>query len=336
MNPMNLLLLLVVGTIGGCAATIPDELAMARATYLKASQGQAATLVPSDLHKAHQALLEAEASFEADPRGYHTKDLAYVAQRKAELAQALAATEAQQQATAAANAQYQSTQDAIMLDTKARLGTSESDLAATKSAAALTAEQLASAKRSGADATQNLAASRAAEAATAQELVASRNAGADTADRLAASEAGRADAEARASAAATALAKLAAVKEEARGLVITLSGSVLFTSDEATLASGATARLGEVATALLGTKERTLLIEGHTDSQGSDAHNLELSQRRADAVRTFLTTRGYDPKRIRAVGMGEGRPVGDNATAEGRANNRRVEIVLEPIGSASK
>lgn len=308
MNPTRTVIFLVAATLlGGCAATIPSELASARVSYQNASEGPAAALVPSDLHKAHEALLEAEAEFKDDPRGYHVKDLAYVAQRKAELAQALAATAADQQHTATANSQYQATQDAIMLDTKSRLGTSQSDLAASQSEVALSAEQLASA----------------------------RNAGAETAAQLAASENGRADAERRASDAVSALARLAAVKEEARGLVITLSGSVLFLSDEATLAAGASARLGDVADALLATKERSILVEGHTDSQGSDAHNLDLSQRRADAVRSFLTQRGYDPSRIRAVGIGESRPVGDNATAEGRANNRRVEIVLAPVHSAA-
>lgn len=308
MIPTHTVLLIVAATLlGGCAATIPSELASARVSYQNASEGPAAALVPSDLHKAHEALLEAEAEFKDDPRGYHVKDLAYVAQRKAELAQALAATAADQQHTATANSQYQATQDAIMLDTKSRLGTSQADLAASQGEVALSAEQLANA----------------------------RNAGAETAAQLAASENGRADAERRAGDAVAALARLAAVKEEARGLVITLSGSVLFLSDEATLAAGASARLADVADALLATKERSILVEGHTDSQGSDAHNLDLSQRRADAVRSFLTDRGYDPSRIRAVGIGESRPIGDNATAEGRANNRRVEIVLAPVHSAA-
>lgn len=316
MIPTHTVLLIVAATLlGGCAATIPSELASARVSYQNASEGPAAALVPSDLHKAHEALLEAEAEFKDDPRGYHVKDLAYVAQRKAELAQALAATAADRKHTATANSQYQATQDAIMLDTKARLGTSQSDLAASQS---------------------DLAASQGEMALSAEQLASARNAGAETAAQLAASENGRADAERRASDAVAALARLAAVKEEARGLVITLSGSVLFLSDEATLAAGASARLGDVADALLATKERSILVEGHTDSQGSDAHNLDLSQRRADAVRSFLTQRGYDPSRIRAVGIGESRPVGDNTTPEGRANNRRVEIVLAPVSAAAR
>ncbi len=317
-----LILLVTTAFLGGCAATIPTELANARTAYQTASQGQAANLVPADLHKAHEALVEAETAFKDDPRGYHTRDLAYVAQRKSELAQALAASASEQKNAAVANSQYQATQDAIMQDTRTQLGASQANLAASQSASAQTADQLA--------------ASRAEAAGTAAKLSASQNAGAETAAQLAASENGRADAERRATDATAALARLAAVKEESRGLVITLSGSVLFLSDQATLLPAAQARLGEVADALMATKGRTILVEGHTDSQGSDAHNLDLSQRRADAVRDLLTERGLDMSRVRAVGIGEARPVADNATTEGRANNRRVEIVLEPMVTAAQ
>lgn len=131
-----------------------------------------------------------------------------------------------------------------------------------------------------------------------------------------------------------ALAKLAEVKEEDRGLVITLSGSVLFRSDEATLMPAAQARLDQVAEALLTSPERSLVVEGHTDSQGTDDHNRDLSQRRADAVRTYLVGRGYAADRIVAQGLGEGRPVADNDTTEGRSNNRRVEIIIQRAASA--
>jgi outer membrane protein OmpA-like peptidoglycan-associated protein len=138
----------------------------------------------------------------------------------------------------------------------------------------------------------------------------------------------RTAADKRAADAQAALAKLAAVKDEARGMVITLSGSVLFASDRAVLLPEARTRLGQVADVLLTSKERNLTVEGHTDSQGSDSHNLDLSQRRADAVRTYLVERGYQGDLIKANGLGEGSPIADNASAEGRANNRRVEIIV--------
>jgi outer membrane protein OmpA-like peptidoglycan-associated protein len=141
--------------------------------------------------------------------------------------------------------------------------------------------------------------------------------------------------EQRAKDAADALAKLAAVKEEARGLVITLSGSVLFATNQSMLLSTAQTRLNQVATALLATKERSLIVEGHTDSKGSSAYNLGLSQRRADAVRSYLISRGYPSDQIRARGIGKERPITENSSVEGRANNRRVEIIVEPKIHAS-
>ncbi|MEJ2105443.1 MAG: OmpA family protein [Ignavibacteriaceae bacterium] len=125
------------------------------------------------------------------------------------------------------------------------------------------------------------------------------------------------------------LTKLAAVKEEERGLVITLSGSVLFASNESTLLPAAVDRLNKVADALLVTKQKHLIIEGFTDSQGSSEYNLVLSKKRADTVRSYLISRGYPGDLINTRGIGEERPVSDNNSAEGRANNRRVEIVVE-------
>ena len=138
----------------------------------------------------------------------------------------------------------------------------------------------------------------------------------------------RKDAEMIAADAIADLDKLAAVKEEARGLVITLSGSVLFASDASTLLPAAQEQLNHVADALLTTKDRKLTIEGHTDSQGSSGYNQGLAQKRADVVRSYLISRGYSADLIQAVGVGEDRPVATNDNAEGRANNRRVEIVV--------
>lgn len=149
-----------------------------------------------------------------------------------------------------------------------------------------------------------------------------------TSEQLSIEQQARIDAELIASDALAELAELAAVKEEERGLVITLSGSVLFASNESTLLPAAQDRLNKVADALLVTKERQLIIEGFTDSQGSSNFNIELSQRRADTVRSYLISRGYPGAFIQTRGIGEERPVADNNNAEGRANNRRVEIVV--------
>lgn len=145
----------------------------------------------------------------------------------------------------------------------------------------------------------------------------------------------RAEAEKRAAQAAADLAKIASVKQEPRGMVITLSGSVLFPSAKSDLLPAAQVKLNDVANALI--KEDPLskmVVEGHTDSQGGEAYNQDLSQRRADAVRTYLVSRGIASDRITSQGLGLSRAVADNSSPEGRANNRRVEIVVQPTAPA--
>jgi outer membrane protein OmpA-like peptidoglycan-associated protein len=141
----------------------------------------------------------------------------------------------------------------------------------------------------------------------------------------------RQEAEKRASDAAATLAKLASVKQEPRGMVITLSGSVLFASGKSELLPSAQAKLDQIGTALTEQDpESTMVVEGHTDSQGAEQFNQQLSQRRAESVRSYLISRGIASDRITAEGHGLSQPVADNGTPEGRANNRRVEIVVKP------
>jgi outer membrane protein OmpA-like peptidoglycan-associated protein len=141
----------------------------------------------------------------------------------------------------------------------------------------------------------------------------------------------REDAEKRAAQAAADLAKFATVKQEPRGMVITLSGGVFFASAKSDLLPGAREKLNDVASAL--TKEdpnSKIVVEGHTDSQGALESNQALSERRAQTVRDYLVTRGVASDRIAAQGFGQTRSVADNTSPEGRANNRRVEIVVMP------
>ena len=113
-----------------------------------------------------------------------------------------------------------------------------------------------------------------------------------------------------------------------KGLVLTISGSVLFASGKSELLPSAKERLKEVAKALEDDR-RSLLVVGHTDAQGSDEANEKLSEERANSVRAYLVSEGIADDRVRSEGMGESQPIADNATPEGRANNRRVEIILE-------
>jgi outer membrane protein OmpA-like peptidoglycan-associated protein len=141
----------------------------------------------------------------------------------------------------------------------------------------------------------------------------------------------RAEAEKRAAAAMASLAEIAKVKEESRGTVITLQGAVLFTTGSANLMPIAKDQLSKVAAAIKDQGYQKIIVEGHTDSQGSPAKNEALSQQRAESVRTYFITQGIDSTKIEAAGYGPSKPVAPNDTAEGRANNRRVEIVVTPV-----
>jgi outer membrane protein OmpA-like peptidoglycan-associated protein len=167
---------------------------------------------------------------------------------------------------------------------------------------------------------------------TAAELVKAKGQLATQGQALATERERREEAERRAAQAAADLAKFASVKQDpVRGMVITLSGGVLFESAKWQLLPSAQTKLNDVANALTKQdKDSTMVVEGHTDSQGKDAMNQELSQKRAESVRTYLVSRGIAADRITAMGYGPTRSIADNASPEGRANNRRVEIVVKP------
>jgi outer membrane protein OmpA-like peptidoglycan-associated protein len=318
MKTMQLLIIAtLVALVAGCAAKAPSELVNARAAYQHASEGPAEKLVPAELHKAHEALVRAEESFQKEPKSDKTKDLAYVAQRQAELAVALADTADAKAKKDKADAEYQKQQAEMVEQGKQALSEAEKQHAETL--AAIAAEQAAKEKEKAAAELQKQQAELEKQK---QEISESQKTTAEALAALAAEKASKEKAEAD-------LAKLAAVKEEERGLVVTLSGSILFRSAESTLMSSAKEKLDQVAKALIAVHARNLIVEGHTDSRGSESYNQGLSQRRADTVRDYLVQKGYPADRIQARGMGEGSPIADNASPEGRANNRRVEIVIE-------
>lgn len=116
-------------------------------------------------------------------------------------------------------------------------------------------------------------------------------------------------------------------KQTARGMVVTL-GDVLFDTGSASLRPAAQASMVRLAEVLRNNPQRRVLIEGHTDSVGSEASNQLLSERRAEAVRAALIVNHVAPGRIQLVALGESSPVASNETASGRQQNRRVEIVF--------
>jgi outer membrane protein OmpA-like peptidoglycan-associated protein len=276
----------------GCATAPPPDLVSARTAYAHAEASPTAKAVPVELHKARVALDRAEAAFAGEPGGEATRDLAYVAERKAMTAEALGGASLGEARKRDAKTAFDKKQGQLLAGTQKALD-----------AAALTQIKTSN----------DLAVEKEARAGAEQQAAASDKAAAVAID---------------------ALAKLQA-KDEARGKVITLSGSVLFRSSESTLLPGATTRLDEVASALVTSGQNRVVVEGHTDSRGSRDSNEALSQRRANAVRTYLISRGYPSDKIEARGVGEDVPVSDNETAEGRATNRRVEIVLPPSDHAS-
>jgi len=137
----------------------------------------------------------------------------------------------------------------------------------------------------------------------------------------------------RVSDATRALSEVGTVTEEARGTVLMLGGNILFASGKSSLRPDALSKLNVVAVTLKNMTGRTFLIEGYTDSTGKAAFNKQLSMKRAGAVREYLIRQGLPPDQVKAVGYGEDKPVAPNDTAEGRAKNRRVEIVVQPNAS---
>jgi outer membrane protein OmpA-like peptidoglycan-associated protein len=121
-------------------------------------------------------------------------------------------------------------------------------------------------------------------------------------------------------------------KKTDRGLVVTL-GDVLFDTGQATLKPGAYSTIDRLAQALKGSSDRKVIIEGYTDSVGSEDYNQGLSERRAQSVQAALFERGVASNQISTVGKGEGSPVASNDTAAGRQANRRVEMIFQEGGA---
>jgi len=174
-------------------------------------------------------------------------------------------------------------------------------------------------------------ATRELQALQAQGLQKAQGELSSTRQQLESEKKARLDAEKRAKDAMDKLGAALAVKEEPRGTVITLPGAVLFPTGKWDLLPGAKEKLDAVAEALKNQADHKMVVEGHTDSQGSPTSNMELAQKRAQTVRDYLVMRGVPDNIITANGIGQSRPVADNKTADGRSNNRRVEIIVQPV-----
>jgi outer membrane protein OmpA-like peptidoglycan-associated protein len=271
---------------------------------------------------AEIAVLQARARTEAERRAAEAEARALVERRAAEerLAVQEAAAREREQARADLEARLAAERAAAEREAAARSQADRDRAAAEleKTRAELEASRQAAeeAQRAAAAERQRLEEQQKAQAAHAAELA-----------RLAA-EQQKTQEELRQT-----LSQLAAVRQEARGLIVTLPGSIYFDVNKSDVKPAMRARLTEIAKALAAVPTQRVLVEGHTDSDGTAMYNLQLSRLRADSVRSVLVAGGVSPDRLESQGYGETRPIATNGTAAGKAQNRRVELVLE--GSAA-
>ncbi len=309
--------------VSACGAATPSkELVAARTAYNAAANGNANKYVPDKVLTAKQALDRAEAAFKDDPGSFKERSLAYVAERKAEIADALAEQAEAKASMGQADESYKAEQERLRLAEKKKAEETAKALAENQQHLKEVRDKLAQQGSKLDEAGKALKKQEAELAARKKELEAEQAA-------LQKEHAAREEAEKKYKEAMASLQEMAKVQENQRGLVITLSGSVLFTTGKADLLPIAQDKLEKVATVLQEQDpNKKIVVYGYTDSIGTKANNQKLSQARADTVRNFLVQKGVDSSRISAVGKGEDDPVATNKTPEGRANNRRVEIVV--------
>jgi outer membrane protein OmpA-like peptidoglycan-associated protein len=302
MKRMNISLYLPCVLALACASNAASpELVDARRAYDRLRMSDANAVVPEMVVSAKQALERAETAHADSPGSFEERQRAYVAERASALATAYAELRKAEKDRVGAEESYKARQDDLR-----RAAESQADRT----------------QRSLEETNNNLVSARRDMAARDRELAQERKA--------------RQEAEKNAAAAVASLREVAQVKEESRGTVITLDGAVLFVTGKSELMPLAQQKLDQVAKALGDLDDKqTVVVEGHTDSKGPDDANMVLSQARAESVRAYLVSHGVKPERISAVGRGEGQPVATNDTPEGRANNRRVEIVISPKSGGS-
>ncbi len=289
--------LIAVGLLAACASTAPlPALEQARtAVSAVAADPVVNQYAQLELKQATDALARADREWADDHDASETNHLAYMAQQRAQIA----SNTARSRKLDADLQQSGSEADRIRLQAR----TQEADQARMRADAQTRNAQLAQQQAQNAE--QRAAQQQAnASAAMAQASAAQ--------DRVRALEAQLRDLEAQ---------------QTERGLLVTL-GDVLFAFNKADLSAQAAPRLDKLANFLKQFPDRKLLIEGYTDSVGSESYNQQLSERRAMAVRDALSQRGVDTHRITAQGYGKSHPVAENASPNGRAMNRRVEIVI--------
>lgn len=296
------IILAIAALVSACSSgpSTTSLLDQTRSDYRMAQNNpHVATYAALEMKQAGEALAQANAAASDNDSGEKIDKLAYLAKQKIALTQEVAKQKSAEAQVASAGKE----RDQIRLDQR----TNEADQAKASAQQSRLVAQAAQAESAEAQRKTQLAQMQAADAQRKTQ-----------------------DAQARAaqleSQLAAQLADLAAKKTE-RGMVITL-GDVLFGTDLARLSPEGMRTAQKLADVLQQNPQRTVLVEGFTDSTGATAHNQALSDRRAGAVQNALLEMGVARERVSIRGYGESYPVAANDTAENRQLNRRVEIVL--------
>ena len=319
------LMALTLFLAAGCANSqqekiAKDRLELARTAYLEAKANrQVEAFAPLPFAEAGKALQAAEQAKNAT----EMEQLAYVAEKRSKIAVTIAEG---RMADRDADRLSKETADIIAQKRtqEARIAQKEAENA--RLLAMAEAERAAKAKKEAEEA-RSLASAEAERAAKAKAEAEARTREAEQARRAAQAEAERAaKAKAEADQLMRELCDLKA-KQTERGIVLTI-GDVLFATGKADLSSEAARSVDKLADFLQKYPNRNVLIEGHTDSVGSDEFNLTLSQKRADSVKEALTSKAIPEERITTKGYGKKYPVASNDTAAGKQQNRRVEVII--------
>lgn len=271
------------------------------------------------LRAARQADIDARADLDR-----RANEAIVAAQQRRQAADA----EAQRLQQQALEAQQQA-QQAMQQADQARLAAQQAQQQVAETQAAAQQQAQAAQQQTQAAQQQAQSAQQQAQAAQQQAQAAQQQADATRAElERTRQELAARDAEARTLRIQQALSRVATTRNDPRGIIVTLTGSLLFDTGKTALKPGAKTTLGRVADQLKNESGVKILVEGHTDNVGTTAKNQELSEKRANAVREYLVSRGINADRITAQGRGEEAPVATNKTAAGRQQNRRVELVI--------
>jgi outer membrane protein OmpA-like peptidoglycan-associated protein len=285
----------VASLLLAACATAPVKPDGAAEARLKLTQLQSD---PNLASRAAAAIKDADSAVRAAEQPEADKELAanrvYLADRKVDTARALAETRFAEDQRAVITAQ----RDSARLDARTREADAAKGQVATARAEGAEQKVAADQARSEADAAHAAAASSGQQATELQRQIEALQA-----------------------------------KATDRGLVLTL-GDVLFTSGRADLKTGATGNLNKLVAFLNKYPDRTVAIEGYTDSVGSEDYNQGLSERRADSVKSYLAGQGIGSTRLSASGKGKSDPVAGNDSASGRQQNRRVEVIISNPSAA--